>query len=110
MKQARERIERRVSKDLKLLSMEPADFHRATIMELDADSAPCAGDALHLACAKDVQANQVATLDAVMARNAQLCKIKPVEFAGWDPFRPACATALRTKRLAWLLQSPASDW
>lgn len=79
--QAWARFERLVANDLKLLLVEPADFHRAAVMTLDAGSALRAGDALHLACAEHADAKQVATLDAVMARNAQRLKIKPVAFA-----------------------------
>ena len=48
---------------------------------LDAGSALRAGDALHLACAEQAGAKGVATLDEVMARNAQRLKLKPVAFA-----------------------------
>jgi len=37
-----------------------------------------AGDALHLACAEAAGAKHIATLDDVLARNAQRLKIKPV--------------------------------
>lgn len=76
-----ERFGRLVANDLKLLPVEPADFHRAAVMTLDAGSALRAGDALHLACAEHADAKTVATLDAVMARNAQRLKMKPVVFA-----------------------------
>ena len=49
-------------------------------MCLDAASALRAGDALHLACAELAGAKGLATLDAVMARNAQRLKIKAVPF------------------------------
>ena len=74
------RFERLVTMDLKLLPMEPTAFHKAALLVLDARSALRAGDALHLACAEQAQVKSVATLDAVMARNAQLLKIKPVQF------------------------------
>jgi len=80
-RQAWERFERLAANDLKLLAVEPADFHRAAVMTLDAENALRAGDALHLACAERAAAKGVATLDAVMARNAQRLKIKPVAFA-----------------------------
>lgn len=80
-REAWERFVRLVANDLKLLPVEPADFHRAAVMALDAGSALRAGDALHLACAQHADAKSVATLDAVMARNAQRLKIKPVVFA-----------------------------
>ena len=79
-RQAWERFERFAANDLKLLPVDAVDFHRAAVMTLHADSALRAGDALHLACAERTAANQVATLDAVMARNAQRLKIKPVAF------------------------------
>lgn len=80
-RQAWSRFERFAANDLKLLPVDPADFHRAALMTLDASSALRAGDALHLACAEHAQAEQIATLDAVMARNAQRLRIKPVAFA-----------------------------
>lgn len=79
-RQAWERFERLVSNDLKLLPVEPADFHRAAVMALDADSGLRAGDALHLACAEHAGANSMATLDELLARNAQRFKMKPVAF------------------------------
>jgi predicted nucleic acid-binding protein len=45
---------------------------------LDAANALRAGDALHLACAEAAGANQMATLDDVLSRNALRLKIKPV--------------------------------
>ena len=78
--QALERFERLVANDLKLLPVEPADFHRAAVMTRDVDSSLRAGDALHLACAERAGAKQLATLDEVLARNAQRFKIKPIAF------------------------------
>jgi predicted nucleic acid-binding protein len=72
------RFERMVAADLRLLPVEPAHFYRAAELVLDAASAMRAGDALHLACAEAVGAKQMATLDDVLARNAQRLKIKPV--------------------------------
>lgn len=79
--QAWERFGRLVANDLKLLPAAPANFHRAAVLVLDAGSALRAGDALHLACAEQAGARSIATLDAVMARNAQRLKIKPVAWA-----------------------------
>lgn len=79
--QAWERFGRLVANDLKLLPVAPANFHRAAVLVLDAGSALRAGDALHLACAEQAGARSIATLDAVMARNAQRLKIKPVAWA-----------------------------
>jgi predicted nucleic acid-binding protein len=72
------RFERMVAADLRLLPVEPAKFHRAAELVLDAASALCGGDALHLACAEAAGANQMATLDDVLSRNALRLKIKPV--------------------------------
>lgn len=79
--QAWERFGRLVANDLKLLPVAAANFHRAAVLVLDAGSALRAGDALHLACAEQAGARSIATLDAVMARNAQRLKIKPVAWA-----------------------------
>lgn len=76
-----ERFGRLVANDLKLLPVAAANFHRAAVLVLDAGSALRAGDALHLACAEQAGARSIATLDAVMARNAQRLKIKPVAWA-----------------------------
>ncbi|WP_345537237.1 type II toxin-antitoxin system VapC family toxin [Variovorax defluvii] len=72
------RFERMVAADLRLLPVEPAHFHRAAELVLDAASALRAGDALHLACAEAAGAKRMATLDDVLGRNAQRLKIKPV--------------------------------
>lgn len=75
-----ERFGRLVAHDLKLIPVEPAAFHRAAVMVLDADSALRAGDALHLACAEQAGAKSIATLDVAMARNAQRLKMKALAF------------------------------
>jgi uncharacterized protein len=80
-KQAWQTFERLVAGDIRLLPVDPADFHRAALMTLDAASALRAGDALHLACAERAGAKTVATLDAVMAGNAKRLKLKAVVFA-----------------------------
>ena len=63
---------------VRLLPVEPANFHRAAELVLDPASALRAGDALHLACAEAAGAKHMATLDDVLSRNAQRLKIKPV--------------------------------
>jgi predicted nucleic acid-binding protein len=73
-----DRFERLVANDLRLLPVETVDFHRAAMLTLDAASGIRAGDALHLACAERAGAKGLATLDAVMAKNAQRVKLKPV--------------------------------
>jgi len=79
--QAWERFERLVANDLKLLPVAAADLHTAALLTLDPAKGLRAGDALHLACAANARAKGIATLDRVMARNAQRLKIKPVVFA-----------------------------
>lgn len=76
------RFKRMVAADLRLLLVEPANFHRAAELVLDATSALRAGDALHLACAQAAGAKHLATLDDVLRRNAQRLKIKPVVLRG----------------------------
>lgn len=76
------RFERLVAADLRLLPVEPAHFHRAAELVLDAASALRAGDALHLACAEAAGAKFMATLDDVLARYAKRLKIKPVALRG----------------------------
>jgi uncharacterized protein len=80
--QAWERFQRLVAGDLRLLSVEPVDFHRAARLTLDGASGIRAGDALHLACAERAGAKSLATLDKVMAGNAARVKIKPVALSG----------------------------
>ena len=69
-------FERLVANDLELVPLDPAVFHRAASMAIDAGTALRAGDALHLACAEQVKARELATLDAVMARHAERLQIK----------------------------------
>jgi predicted nucleic acid-binding protein len=76
------RFGRMVAADLQLLPVDPSHFHRAAELVLDAASPLRAGDALHLACAEAVGAKQMATLDNVLARNAQRLKIRPVVLRG----------------------------
>jgi hypothetical protein len=73
-----ERFERLVASDLRLLPVEPTDFHRAALLTLDAASGIRAGDALHLACAERSGARTLVTLDKVMAGNAPRVKLKPL--------------------------------
>ena len=72
------RFERLVGADLRLLPVEPVNFHRAAELVLDAPSALRAGDALHLAAAEAAGAQHMATLDDVLARNARRLKIMPL--------------------------------
>ena len=73
-----ERFNRMVAADLRLLSVEPASFHRAAERVRDAASALRAGDALHLACAETAGAEHMATLDDAMSRSARRLKMRLV--------------------------------
>lgn len=73
-----ERFGRLAANDLRLLPLEAAHFHRAATLTLEAASSLRAGDALHLACAEQIGAHAIATLDAVQQRMARRLKIKPV--------------------------------
>lgn len=75
-------FERMVANDVRLLSVETVDFHRAAMLTLDASSGIRAGDALHLACAERAGARSVVTLDAVMAKNVRRVKLRPVSLTG----------------------------
>jgi predicted nucleic acid-binding protein len=68
-------LERLVASDLRLLPVEPADFHRAAALMLEAATALRAGDALHLACAEAAGARRMATLDEALGRNAKRMKM-----------------------------------
>ncbi len=81
-REAWERFERLVANDLRLLPVETADFHRAAMLTLDASSGIRAADALHLACAERAAARRIATLDSVMARNAERMGLARVALAG----------------------------
>ena len=71
-------FERVCANDLQLLPVEPATFHKAALLTMDAASGLRAGDALHLACALDAKAKGMVTLDVLLAKNAKLFKLKPV--------------------------------
>ena len=76
------RFERLIAADLELLPVEPANFHRAAELVLEAASALRAGDALHWACAEAAGAKHVATLDDTMSRNALRLKMRLVVLRG----------------------------
>jgi predicted nucleic acid-binding protein len=78
--QAWQRFERLVTNDLTLLPLHTATFHRAAAIAFDARNGLRAGDALHLACAEQVGARNMATLDDALTRNAQRLKIRPLIF------------------------------
>ncbi len=77
-----ESFKRMVAADLRLLPVEPANFHRAAELVLNAASALRADDALHLACAEAAGAKRMATLDDVLSRSAQRLKMKLVVLRG----------------------------
>jgi predicted nucleic acid-binding protein len=62
--------------DLQLLPVAQAAFHRAAVLSLNAESGLRSGDALHLAVALENKIKTLATLDEVLAKNAQLLKLK----------------------------------
>jgi predicted nucleic acid-binding protein len=63
-------FERFCANDLQLMPVEYAAFNRAAAMTLDASSGLRAGDSLHLAAALEINAKSMATLDGVLAKNA----------------------------------------
>jgi len=71
-----QRFERLCANDLQLLAVEPATFHRAAVLTLDATTGLRAGDSLHLASALEVKARSMATVDDVLAKNAKRLKLK----------------------------------
>ncbi len=74
--EAWQRFERLCASDLQLLPVEPATFHRAAVLTLDATTGLRAGDSLHLAVALEAKAKSLATLDSVLAKNARKMKLK----------------------------------
>ena len=73
-------FERLCANDIKLLPVEPENFHRAAVLMLDASTGLRSGDSLHLAAALDAKAKQMATLDNVLEQNAKRLKLKTVRF------------------------------
>lgn len=70
------RFERLCANDLQLLPVDPATFHRAGVLTLDAATGLRAGDALHLATALEAKAKSMATLDDLLRKNAKRLKMK----------------------------------
>jgi len=71
-------FERICANDLQLLPVETMSFHKAALMTMDAAAGLRAGDALHLACAIEANAQGIVTLDTVLAKNAKRFKLKSV--------------------------------
>jgi len=73
-------FERLCAGDLQLLPVDPAIFHQAAILCLDAANGLRAGDTLHLAVALDAKIKSLATLDDMQAGNARRMQIRPLTF------------------------------
>ena len=72
-----QRFERLCANDLQTApKFDPATFHRAAVLTLDATTGLRAGDSLHLAAALEVKAKSMATLDEVLAKNAKRMKLR----------------------------------
>ena len=71
-------FERMCANDLQLLLVQAMTFHRAAMLTMDVSAGLRDGDALHLACAMEVKAEGLVTLDVVLAKNAKRVKVKPV--------------------------------
>jgi hypothetical protein len=71
-------FERICANDLELLPIEVATFHKAAMLTMDASAGLRAGDALHLACAMEANAESLVTLDVILAKNAKRFKLKSV--------------------------------
>ena len=65
---------------LRLVPVTRAAFAAAAELVRDARSGLRAGDALHLAVAREVGATEIATLDGTLAANAETKGIRPVVF------------------------------
>ncbi len=75
-----QQFERLCANDLQLLTIEPATYHNAAILALDASSNLRAGDALHLAAAHDSKAVSMATLDTTLAKSARRNGMEVIKF------------------------------
>ena len=64
--------------DIELLPIESKTYYSAGILVVDSKSNLRAGDALHLAVAKQLKSKSLATLDKVLAKNAGNLKIQAV--------------------------------
>ena len=64
--------------DIELLPIESKAYYSAGILVVDSKSNLRAGDALHLAVAKQLKSKSLATLDKVLAKNAGILKIQTV--------------------------------
>lgn len=64
--------------DIELLPIESKVYYSAGILVVNSKSNLRAGDALHLAVAKQLKSKSLATLDKVLAKNASSVKIQAV--------------------------------
>lgn len=64
--------------DIELLPIESKAYYSAGILVVDSKSNLRAGDALHLAVAKQLKSKSLATLDKVLAKNAGNLKIQTI--------------------------------
>jgi predicted nucleic acid-binding protein len=64
--------------DIELLPIESKVYYSAGILVVNSKSNLRAGDALHLAVAKQLKSKSLATLDKVLARNAGNVKIQAI--------------------------------
>ena len=71
-------FERVCANDLHLLPVASMTFHKAAVLSMKSAAGLRAGDALHLACAMEVKAKGMVTLDVVLAKNAQNHKIPSI--------------------------------
>ena len=76
-----QRFLRLATNDLAPLPLAAPEKHLLAGLSLDATNALRAGDPLHLASATQAGAKSMATLDAVLGRNARRLKMKLVPFA-----------------------------
>lgn len=78
-KQSREawkRFDELCQSDIELLPIEGKTHYSAGILVIDSKSNLRAGDALHLAAAKQLKCKSLATLDKILSKNADRVKIK----------------------------------
>ena len=64
--------------DIELLPIESKTYYSAGMLVVDSKSNLKAGDALHLAAAKQFKSKSLATLDKVLAKNVGRVKIKAI--------------------------------
>jgi len=64
--------------DIELMPIERKTYYSAGILVIDSKSNLRAGDALHLAAAKQLKSKSLATLDKVLGKNVARVKIKAV--------------------------------